>query len=108
MDDALGDAFMVEVRDLLAHDEVFQQRRPARAGLEAVLVIGDLHALVGAQRLPGGIAAKRFQALQVGVGIGPVGVSVPATWLSAAAALSCWPCSALLISLQAARTGLFK
>ena len=30
MHDALGDAFMVKVRDLLAQDEVFQQRGAAR------------------------------------------------------------------------------
>ena len=30
MHDALGDALVVEVRDLLAQDEVFQQRRPAQ------------------------------------------------------------------------------
>ena len=41
MDDALGDALVVEVGDLLAQDEVFEQRRAARAGLELVLVVGD-------------------------------------------------------------------
>ena len=34
MHDALGDALVVEVEDLLAQDEVFEQRRAARAGLE--------------------------------------------------------------------------
>jgi hypothetical protein len=32
--DALGNAFMVEVRDFLAQDEVFEQRRAAQAHLE--------------------------------------------------------------------------
>ena len=41
MHDALGDALVVEVRDLLAQDEVFEQRRPAQAGLERILVVGD-------------------------------------------------------------------
>ena len=72
MDDALGDPLMVEVSDLLAHDEVFEQRRPTHAGLEGVLVVGNLHTLIGAQGLAGGIAAHAFQALHLGVGVGPV------------------------------------
>ncbi|MNO48221.1 hypothetical protein D3C76_385530 [compost metagenome] len=73
MDDTLRNALMVEVGDLLAHDEVFEQRRPASAGLETVLVVGDLHALVGAQGLACGIAAEGFQALELGIGVGPIG-----------------------------------
>jgi hypothetical protein len=40
VDDALGDALVVEVEDLLAQDEVFEQRRAALAGLQRVLVVG--------------------------------------------------------------------
>ena len=47
--DALGNALVVEVGDLLAKDEVLEQRRPAQAGLERVLVVGDRHALVGGE-----------------------------------------------------------
>ena len=50
VDDALGDPLVVEVGDLLAEDEVLEQRRPAQAGLERVLVVADRHALVGGQR----------------------------------------------------------
>ena len=50
VDDALGNALVVEVRDLLAQDEVFEQRRTAQPGLERVLVVGDRHALIGGQR----------------------------------------------------------
>ena len=57
MDDALGDALVVEVRDLLAEDEVLEQRRPAQARLQRVLVVGDRHALVGRQ-----LAARRVDA----------------------------------------------
>ena len=46
MDDALGYALMVEVGDLLAQDEIFQQGRAAQARLQRVLVVGD--------RRPGG------------------------------------------------------
>jgi hypothetical protein len=41
MDDALGNPLVVEVGDLLAQDEVFEQRRPARMGAQRVLVVGD-------------------------------------------------------------------
>ena len=34
MHDALGDALVIEVRDLLAQDEVFEQRRPAQSRLQ--------------------------------------------------------------------------
>jgi hypothetical protein len=37
--DALGDALVVEVGDLLAEDEVFEQGRAAQAGLQRVLVV---------------------------------------------------------------------
>ena len=50
MDDALGDALVVEMDDLLAEDEVLQQDRAARAGLQRVLVVGDRDALVGRQQ----------------------------------------------------------
>ena len=39
--DALGDALVVEVGDLLAQDEVLEQRGPAQPGLQRVLVVGD-------------------------------------------------------------------
>ncbi|MNN36314.1 hypothetical protein D3C81_1502070 [compost metagenome] len=72
VDDTFRNALMVEVGDLLAHDEVFKQRRATGASLEAVLVVGNLYPLVGAQGLAGGIAAEAFQALQLGIGVGPV------------------------------------
>ena len=39
--DALRDALVVEVGDLLAKDEVFQQRRPTRPGAQRVLIVDD-------------------------------------------------------------------
>ena len=50
MDDSLGNALVIEMRDLFAEDEVFEQRRTAEPGLERVLVVCDRHALVGGQR----------------------------------------------------------
>ena len=53
MDDALGNALVVEVRDLLAQDEILEQRRAARTARERILVVGDRRALVGRQRIVG-------------------------------------------------------
>ena len=57
MDDALGNALVVEVGDLFAEDEVLEQRRTAKARLERVLVVADRHALIGRQR-----AVRRIDA----------------------------------------------
>ena len=50
MHDALGDALVIEVGDLLAEDEVFEQRRTARRGAQRILVVREGHALVGRER----------------------------------------------------------
>ena len=47
VDDSLRNALVVEVEDLFAKDEILQQRGPARAALEAVLVVANRHAVVG-------------------------------------------------------------
>ena len=39
MYDALGDALMVEVGDLLAEDEVLEEGRAAQARLQRVLIV---------------------------------------------------------------------
>ena len=49
MDDALRYALVVEVGDLLPEDEILQQRGPAEPGLQRILVVRDLDALVGGQ-----------------------------------------------------------
>ncbi len=46
VDDALGDALVVEVHHLLAEDEVLEQRRPAHADLGRALVVRDRRTLV--------------------------------------------------------------
>jgi len=69
MHDALGNALMVEVGDLLAQDEVFQQRRPARGIAQRVLVVGDRNALVGGQRRVGAAGVlMQFVPLATAVG----------------------------------------
>ena len=61
MHDALGNALVVEVGDLLAKDEVLEQRRPAQARLQRVLIVGDGHALIGRQRAVGRIDAHAIE-----------------------------------------------
>ncbi len=51
MDDPLGDPLMVEMLDLLAQDEVFQQRGSTRARLQGILVIAERNPEVGGQAL---------------------------------------------------------
>jgi hypothetical protein len=51
MHDAFGNAFMIEVGNFLAKDEVFQQCRTARTCLERVLVVAHRNALVSRQGL---------------------------------------------------------
>ncbi len=65
--DALGDALVVEVGQLLAHDEVFEQRGSPFACPQRVLVISNLDALVRAQGLARGIGAKGFELIELGV-----------------------------------------
>jgi hypothetical protein len=47
--DPLGDALMIEVLDLLAQNEIFQQRRAAPSALERVLIIADWRPVIGGQ-----------------------------------------------------------
>src|SRR5271166_513589 len=49
MNDALGDALVVEMGDFLAQDEVFEQCWPARVPLQRILVVGDDDTLIGGQ-----------------------------------------------------------
>ena len=68
--DALGNALVVEVRNLFPQDEIFQQRRPAQPSLERVLVIADGYALVGGQPLVAGVRPHARQAAVYGVDAG--------------------------------------
>jgi hypothetical protein len=53
MHHALGNPLMVEVGDLFPQIEIFQQCWPARTGLQPVLVVGYLKALVASHGLAG-------------------------------------------------------
>ena len=61
MHDALGNALVIEMRDLLAQDEVFEQRGTAQAGLEGILVVRDRHALVRRERTITGIRTHAIE-----------------------------------------------
>src|SRR3546814_15957539 len=41
MDDTFGNAFMVEMEYLFAQDKIFEQRRYALSGTQAVLIVRD-------------------------------------------------------------------
>jgi len=47
--DALGDALMIKVKDLLAQVEILKRSRPARTDPERVLIVGDGDALLRSQ-----------------------------------------------------------
>jgi hypothetical protein len=51
MHDALGDALVIEVRDLLAQHEIFEQCGSARARPQRVLIVSDGDSLIRRQRL---------------------------------------------------------
>jgi hypothetical protein len=46
MNDPLGNPLMVEMEYLLAQHEIFEQRGPACAGFQAVLIVGNADTLV--------------------------------------------------------------
>src|ERR1035437_2291538 len=50
VNDTLGNALVVEMRDFVAKDEILQERRAAGIGPERVLIIGEYDALVGGER----------------------------------------------------------
>jgi hypothetical protein len=50
VDDALGDALVIEVKDFLAKVKIFQQRRSARTDAQRVLVVRDGDALLRRER----------------------------------------------------------
>ena len=72
MHHALGNALVVEVGDLLAQDEVFQQRWPMRRGAQGVLVVGHGNALLGGQHrvLAGGLLLQFSGMAAVAVRMG--------------------------------------
>ncbi len=71
VDDALGDALVVEVLGLFDEEEVFDQDRAAGIGLEGVLIVGDDGAaLVGHLRMG---AAGNLVDLTAGWGLLPGG-----------------------------------
>ena len=61
MHNALGDALVIEVRDLLAQDEVFKKGRAAQTRLQRALIVSDRHALVGRQHATARIGAHAIE-----------------------------------------------
>ena len=67
MHDALGDALVIEVGDLLAKVEVFEQRRPAVTGLQRVLIILEAYTLVRRQHRTGAVLSHEGQIRRLGI-----------------------------------------
>ncbi len=67
MNDAFGDALMVEMGDLFAENEVLKQNGPALAILQRVLVVRNSHALVGGQHLTRRIHTHSVQRVYGGI-----------------------------------------
>ena len=53
MQDAFGNALMVEVEDLFSKNEVFQQRGTSRTKAETILVVGNARTMVGGEKARG-------------------------------------------------------
>ena len=49
--DALGNSFVIEMRDLLAQHEIFEQRGSPQSCLQGILIVGNRHALIRRQCL---------------------------------------------------------
>ncbi len=61
MDDALRYSLVIEMSDLLAKDEVFEESRAAESGFQRVLVVSDRHSLVGHHSLGARIDADPIE-----------------------------------------------
>ena len=67
MHNPLRDALVVEVGDLLAQDEVLEERRAAETRLQRVLIVGDGDALIGRQDAVRRIDADAIERTDRGV-----------------------------------------
>ena len=70
VNDALWNSLVVEVGDLLAQDEVFQQGGPTQPGLQRVLVVGNRHTLVGREHLVRAVDTNLHQPTVAGMSTG--------------------------------------
>ena len=61
MHDALGDALMVEMRELFTQNKIFHQGGTAQARLQRILVVAHGHALVGRQHAAAVVAAGAIE-----------------------------------------------
>ena len=56
VNDALWNSLVIEMGDLLAEREIFQERRTARPGFQRILIVGDDDALIGRQGCLSGVS----------------------------------------------------
>ena len=67
MDDPFRNAFVVEVGDLLAKDEVLEQRRASQPRLQRILIVRNRHALIGGERSGGRVDTDAIERTGRGV-----------------------------------------
>src|SRR5688572_1637401 len=67
MHDALRYALVIEVSELLAKDEVLEQRRPAQSRLQRVLIVADRDALIRRERSTARVDAYARERIVRGV-----------------------------------------
>jgi hypothetical protein len=69
MDNPLGYALVIEVGDLFTEVKVLHQRRTAQAGLQRVLIVANLDALIPAHHLTGLDGVEREVRCLVGFAV---------------------------------------
>jgi len=72
MDNALRYALVIKMRDLFAEVKVLHQRRTAWSGLQRVLVVGNLDALISTHHLAGLDSVEREVRCLVGFPVGGI------------------------------------
>ena len=73
---SFGNAFVIEVGNLLAKDEVFEQGRATLAGFERVLVVVYSNALIGGKKFAAAVLGVLLQVVDLGVVISRIKLAV--------------------------------
>ena len=78
MHDAFRDALMIEVSDLFAKNEIFEERRPAQPGFERILIVCYRHPLIrregAATRIDANAIERRARRVEAHLRIATAGL----------------------------------
>ncbi len=66
MDYSFRNAFVVEMSNLLAQNEIFEQSRAAFSSFERVLIVVDPHALIGGEKFAAAVFSILLQVVDLG------------------------------------------